>query len=131
MQLSSQVIKILQTINMNTIVACMGMMDSSYGATLLDLAEVFHTSVHAISFTLTTKSAGALFGALISGLMYRLCNIQLVLAVCALLSGLLAVLVPLLPNVIMLHIVSFILGSILSTADVDQEHYIVRQTPYY
>lgn len=55
------------------------------------------------------------------GLMYRLCNIQLVLAVCALLSGLLAVLVPLLPNVIMLHIVSFILGSILSTADVGKQ----------
>ncbi|XP_022710098.1 sodium-dependent glucose transporter 1A-like isoform X2 [Varroa jacobsoni] len=120
MQLSSQVIKILQTINMNTIVACMGMMDSSYGATLLDLAEIFHTSVHAISFTLTTKSAGALFG----GLMYRSCNIQLVLAVCALLSGLLAVLVPLLPNVIMLHIVSFILGSILSTADVGMHVWI-------
>lgn len=48
-----------------------GLSFSAYGTALLDLAEVFNTSVELISYTMTTRAVGSIVAGIIGGLCRR------------------------------------------------------------
>ncbi|OQR77553.1 sodium-dependent glucose transporter 1A-like [Tropilaelaps mercedesae] len=118
MKASTWMVRVIQTININIFVFCSGMWLSAYGATLLDLAEVFRTSVEVISYTLSTRAAGSIFGGIIGGIVFRLFNTQLVIITCVLFIGILLALIPILWNVFFLHATSFTLGCLLTLAEI-------------
>ncbi|XP_003748191.1 sodium-dependent glucose transporter 1 [Galendromus occidentalis] len=107
---SRDTLRWLQTVNLNFIAVTYGMAIAVYGATLVDVADIYRESIRATSITLTARGLGSVFSSLIGALVYKFVNLQVVLMACVIFGAISALLTTVLPSIIYLHVLTFFVG---------------------
>ncbi|XP_077489450.1 sodium-dependent glucose transporter 1-like isoform X3 [Amblyomma americanum] len=85
-------------------------MQALTGVALLDLGEIYNTSLSAVSQVLTTRCVGGLVGAFIGGKLYDTYNTQIVSILAMALTCFTALMVPLSGSLLLVHVIMFLAG---------------------
>ncbi|XP_022650198.1 major facilitator superfamily domain-containing protein 4A-like [Varroa destructor] len=88
-------LKWFQIANINLTCVALGLIVSMMGPSLIDLSEIFHTSIQKASNIGVVADVGALIGPVFADLIYRRVNAQIVCIICGALIGLGNILMPL------------------------------------
>ncbi|XP_077490417.1 sodium-dependent glucose transporter 1-like isoform X2 [Amblyomma americanum] len=99
------------------------------GVALLDLGEIYNTSLSAVSQVLTTRSVGGLAGALIGGNLYDTYNTQVVSTLAMALTCFTALMVPLSGSLLVVHVMMFLAGLSLRAFSTGASVWILKMWP--
>ncbi|KAL1467343.1 hypothetical protein MTO96_042258, partial [Rhipicephalus appendiculatus] len=103
-----------RTSNLSLVNFAMGLAFSITGVALLDLAELYGSSLASISYLLTTRGVGHLLGSFLGGKLYDTYNTQLITILTTVVTCAAVVMTPLSGYLALAHIATFFCG--LSTA---------------
>ncbi|XP_075558431.1 sodium-dependent glucose transporter 1-like isoform X3 [Dermacentor variabilis] len=86
----------------------MGIVGGILGVALLDLAEIYGTSIGNISYIITTFSVGALVGSLLGGKLHDTYNTQLVSILAMIATSVTVTIFPLGGILVLAHVTAFL-----------------------
>ncbi|XP_077489322.1 sodium-dependent glucose transporter 1A-like [Amblyomma americanum] len=107
----------------------MGLITALSGVTLLDLGEIYCTSISVTSHLITTRSIGGLLGSLLGGKLYDTYNTQLTSILMILVTSVTVLMVPLSGTLLLAHVMIFFMGLSLGAFGTGANVWIINMWP--
>ncbi|XP_064463492.1 sodium-dependent glucose transporter 1A-like [Ornithodoros turicata] len=120
---------IVQTAALNLGCGGLGFILSLTGVALLDLQELYDTSIGLVSHLMTSRSVGTLVGSIVGGYLFDTCNKQLLIIFTLALMSLTFVFLPLSSNLCFAYLASFSNGVALGAFDTGAQVLLIKLWP--
>ncbi|XP_077549784.1 sodium-dependent glucose transporter 1B-like [Haemaphysalis longicornis] len=118
-----------RTLNLNLGSFGMGLTMSLTGVALLDLVEIYDSSVGNVSHFITTRCVGLLLGSLLGGKMFDMFNTQLMAIATVLLATVTVLMIPMSGTLWLAHVMVFGGGMSIGAFDTGANVWIIKLWP--